>query len=237
MKTSLAKWFLFIVTSILVVTTTIFGNIQPAEAQTLSRTQMRDAQTQINRLLPGTPIAVDGVEGPETRRHMCALRRLTYNDSSVRVNNVVSLGSISYSELQRMRSISHLARPTQAESRYIGVDKTCQMTYYANTRQGSKSWRRVMRTSTGMSGHRTPNGTFRIYRTWPGWHTSSLYPSDEPNMYNSRYFNGGIAIHGSYSVPAYPASHGCVRVNIADADYLMRAADGTRVYVYGTEPS
>ena len=53
----------------------------------------------------------------------------------------------------------------------------------------------------------TPRGAFRIERKIAGWRTSHLgqlfYPS---------YFIGGFAIHGSSSVPVYPASHGCVRL-------------------------
>ena len=31
-------------------------------------------------------------------------------------------------------------------------------------------------------------------------------------MHNPLYIVGGIAIHGSEDVPAYPASHGCIRI-------------------------
>lgn len=64
----------------------------------------------------------------------------------------------------------------------------------------------------GGSGHGTPNGTFNIYDSKNYAHTSTKYPSDEPNMNYPVYFNGAIAIHGSYGVPDYGGSHGCVRV-------------------------
>ncbi len=57
-------------------------------------------------------------------------------------------------------------------------------------------------------------------------------------MYRPKYFNGGIALHGSitdsYVLP-YPASHGCVRMLHADVDTLWRSGVdvGTPVYVYG----
>lgn len=45
------------------------------------------------------------------------------------------------------------------------------------------------------------------------------------------YFCEGFA-HGSHSVPDYPASHGCVRVTLADVDPLFdRIAIGTPVFV------
>ena len=55
------------------------------------------------------------------------------------------------------------------------------------------------------------------------------------DLWRPRYFNGGIAVHGSASVPAYPASHGCARVsnpamNMIWASGLMPM--GSRVVVY-----
>jgi lipoprotein-anchoring transpeptidase ErfK/SrfK len=41
-------------------------------------------------------------------------------------------------------------------------------------------------------------------------------------LYRPRYFNGGVAVHGYPSVPAYPASHGCVRVSLAAMDMIWR---------------
>jgi lipoprotein-anchoring transpeptidase ErfK/SrfK len=46
------------------------------------------------------------------------------------------------------------------------------------------------------------------------------------------YFVGGIAFHEYPSVPSYPASHGCVRVNAYDAPRLYEfATSGTQVSV------
>ena len=58
-------------------------------------------------------------------------------------------------------------------------------------------------------------------------------------MYNPFYFLGGYAIHGSPSVPNYPASHGCIRVTMWDMDILIdRFEIGMPVYIYGlrTDP-
>ena len=77
----------------------------------------------------------------------------------------------------------------------------------------------------------TPEGTFSIDRERPdGW-----WIGDLGQIYRPKYFVGGVAIHGSTSVPAYPASHGCVRVSVAamdmiwDEDLLPR---GTTVVVH-----
>ena len=53
-------------------------------------------------------------------------------------------------------------------------------------------------------------------------------------MYKPYYFRGGYALHGSLSVPSYPASHGCIRVTNSDMDYLRQHLElGMSVYVYG----
>lgn len=76
---------------------------------------------------------------------------------------------------------------------------------------------------------RTPEGSFRFGRHIGGWRTSYL-----GDLYNPFYFYGGYAIHGSWSVPPYPASHGCVRVEIHDMNYLLSELRlGMRVYIYG----
>jgi lipoprotein-anchoring transpeptidase ErfK/SrfK len=52
-------------------------------------------------------------------------------------------------------------------------------------------------------------------------------------MYSPWYFYGGYAIHGSSSVPPYPASHGCVRVTTWDADFLSHHLEiGIPVHVW-----
>ena len=53
----------------------------------------------------------------------------------------------------------------------------------------------------------TPGGSFKVNRKIRGLRVSRL-----GKLFNPLYFNGGFAIHGSASVPAGPASHGCVRI-------------------------
>ena len=73
----------------------------------------------------------------------------------------------------------------------------------------------------------TPAGSYRVFQRQRGWQTSRL-----GRLYNPLYFNGGIAMHGSLSVPAYPASHGCVRLPMYEAEWFpSRVPNGTPVYV------
>lgn len=82
---------------------------------------------------------------------------------------------------------------------------------------------RVFHISSGAGG-RTPSGSFRVYRkermswsipfsTWMPW---------------ASYFVGGIAFHAYPSVPAYAASHGCIRMMARDAPVMYAFA------TYGT---
>jgi lipoprotein-anchoring transpeptidase ErfK/SrfK len=104
-------------------------------------------------------------------------------------------------------------------------------------KRGGQVWKTI-RVSTG-SGRRycekgkcgtavTPRGRFRVYSRVSGWRTASL-----GRLYNPLYFRGGFAIHGSGSVPSYPASHGCVRVSLANARWLPSVIpNGTPVNIY-----
>ena len=74
----------------------------------------------------------------------------------------------------------------------------------------------------------TPTGHFRVYWKINAWRTSKL-----GKLWRPAYFTGGFAIHGSYSVPSFPASHGCVRVTIAVMNRLYNQLPiGTPVFVF-----
>jgi lipoprotein-anchoring transpeptidase ErfK/SrfK len=77
----------------------------------------------------------------------------------------------------------------------------------------------------------TPVGEFRVIRRIVGERESS---AGLGTLYDPLYFHGGFAIHGSNSIPAWPASHGCVRVSRADAVWLQgRVPDGLPVQLHG----
>ena len=83
--------------------------------------------------------------------------------------------------------------------------------------------RAVVHVSTGATGN-TPIGRWQVYRKVTGWDWVLWYPM---------YFLRGFAIHGYPSVPAYPASHGCVRVPMWVAPQLYAETGwGQTIYVY-----
>ena len=74
----------------------------------------------------------------------------------------------------------------------------------------------------------TPLGSFQIQRKIDAWRKSDL-----GLLYRPAYFTGGYALHGAPSVPAFPASHGCIRITTAAMDRLFdRLPVGTPMLVY-----
>jgi len=74
----------------------------------------------------------------------------------------------------------------------------------------------------------TPRGRFTAYRKVPGWRKSPL-----GLLYYPVYIVGGIAIHGSPSVPRRPVSHGCIRIPMSAAKAFYDTTPiGTVVLVY-----
>jgi hypothetical protein len=69
---------------------------------------------------------------------------------------------------------------------------------------------------------RTPAGKFTVYREEGENCKSHTFPLGKGGapMPNCMYFNGGYAVHGSYEVPNWNASHGCIRVLPSDAAWL-----------------
>jgi peptidoglycan hydrolase-like protein with peptidoglycan-binding domain len=107
----------------------------------------------------------------------------------------------------------------------VEIDLTRQVLFLYEGGSLSK----IFPVSSGTRSTPTPTGSYRIYNRVQGWETSPL-----GRLYNSQYFVGGYAIHGSLSVPNYPASHGCVRLTMAAADYFPdHVGIGTPVYVQG----
>lgn len=81
----------------------------------------------------------------------------------------------------------------------------------------------------------TPDGLHKVNRERPeGW-----WEGDLGQIYRPKYFVGGVAIHGSNSVPNYPASHGCVRVTVQAMDFIWETGlmpMSLPVWVHGEEP-
>jgi len=109
------------------------------------------------------------------------------------------------------------------ENRYIKdlieIDLTRQILIFISRER----IRHIIPISSGRTGYDTPTGYYTIKSFLPGWHEVVNKPWTGM-MYNSIYFHRSYAIHGSTSVPPYPASHGCIRITSWDADLIYPLA-------------
>jgi PKD repeat protein len=120
--------------------------------------------------------------------------------------------------------LPHLRYPGQGD--HLEVDKTRQILLVAHA--GKVVW--ISPVSTGGPGKYTPEGTYRVLRKVPGFDPSPL-----GTLWDPLYFTGGYAVHGNPSVPAYPASHGCIRVPMWVGSLLYASVPiGEPVDVYAT---
>ena len=102
----------------------------------------------------------------------------------------------------------------------------------AGTRDLQRLHRQRRGPSTGATAPRAwptrPPGSYSVLRRIEGMDEGPLGA-----MYRPLYFFDGWAVHGSSHVPAYPASHGCVRVSNADQDWIWEnVPNGATVSVF-----
>lgn len=108
------------------------------------------------------------------------------------------------------------ARYKKERGVYLEVDKTRQvMMLVAN-----KKVKGIIAVSTGATGN-TPTGSFRIYSRGGSY------------LYRFMAFKGNFGLHGYPSVPAHPASHGCVREPNWAASWVWDNTHiGTKIIIY-----
>src|SRR5680860_351924 len=170
--------------------------------------------------------SVDGVPGPATRSAVMAFQK---------VNGLSADGVVGPATLAALQDPVSPALRGGTGNR-IEVDLTKQVLYLVRGGElerilpvSSGSGQTYRTASGGTARSLTPSGTYSVERRIRGVRNAPL-----GTLYDPLYFYRGWAIHGSGSVPAYPASHGCVRVTRADAVWLFdRVPVGTTVMLYG----
>jgi len=144
-------------------------------------------------------------------------------------------GNLTSTELNALL-VANRPRPRFEGYGHIEIDLTRQVLFVIDE---TGTVTRILTVSTGNERryvdrgqvHRahTPRGTFKVLRKINGWRLSSL-----GLLYYPSYIVNGIAVHGSLSVPSYPASHGCIRVPMFAAKELSGLMPvGIEVSVYG----
>lgn len=126
-----------------------------------------------------------------------------------------------------LAALATATRPTpRSTADGVEIDLARQLLFVVRGGQVTE----VINTSTGKKGMSTPPGDFVVDRQVDGIRHAPL-----GDLYRPKYFNEGIAVHGSPSIPGYPASHGCARVSNPAMDHLWASgalAVGTPVRVH-----
>lgn len=147
---------------------------------------------------------IDGKFDSDSRHALIAFQK---------VERRARTGKLTLDELNALRTAT---RPLPRNGRYphVEIDLERQVLFVIDE---SGEVARILPVSTGngelymdhgqIHRARTPTGTFKVLRKIKGWRLSSL-----GLMYYPNYIFNGIAIHGSFSIPTRPASHGCIRV-------------------------
>jgi len=142
-------------------------------------------------------------------------------------------GKLTLRELDAIRN-GVAPKPRDPGYEHVEVDVDRQVLMLVNE-EGAV---RVLPVSTGsdksfldqgqMSVAYTPRGRFVVYDKTYGWENGDL-----GSVYYANYISGGVAIHGYLTVPATPASHGCIRIPMFAAREVSRLLPvGTIVLVY-----
>jgi lipoprotein-anchoring transpeptidase ErfK/SrfK len=175
---------------------------------------VRDVQARLAELRFLPPSQVDGRLGPRTRDAITAFQQW---------QGLTPDGIAGPRTLAKLNTAA-LPRPaSDGPSRRIEVDRARGITLLIDHGRVT----RVIHSSAGTRGYDTPAGSYRVVRkVLKDW--SRPYSAWMPY---ASYFHGGYALHEG-SVPAYPASHGCVRLTSWDAaDAYRFATVGTAVIV------
>jgi hypothetical protein len=177
------------------------------------------------------PGSVAGLSAERTRFAVLAFQRVEGRSQTGRLDagDIEALASATR-PTPRETGYAHIEADLSRQVLFV-VDQNSAVTLVLPISSGSgKLYTFEGKTSRAV----TPRGRFTVYRKVNGWRKAPLGMIYYPN-----YFNEGWAIHGSASVPNYPASHGCIRIPNATAKELFDITPvGTVVLVYdGDRPA
>jgi len=163
--------------------------------------------------------------GERTRCAILAFQRVEGRNQTGKLDAAdVQAALVAARPAPRETGYSHIEVDLQRQVLFV-VDRSDGVTLVLPVSSGSgKLYTFEGKTSRAV----TPQGRFTVYRKVNGWRKAPL-----GTIYYPCYFDEGWAIHGSASVPNYPASHGCVRIPIATAKQLSDVTPlGTVVLIY-----
>ena len=199
------------------------SSVASGQQARLTRADTREAERRLAEMGYWTG-AVDGVADTATQAALIAFQKWEGRTLT---------GKLTSDELEAIR-LATAPKARDGAYEHVEIDVDRQVLLIVNDVGGVK----VLPVSTGtdkqffydgqISVAYTPRGRFVVYEKGTGWENN--VPG---SMYYPNYISGGIAIHGSYSVPVKPASHGCIRIPMFAAREVSKLLKlGTIVLVY-----
>lgn len=189
---------------------------RPGRSKPSPGTTLRDVQLRLAGLGYLAPANIDGVDGDATRHALIAFQAW---------EGLVRDGASGPTTIARLRTAEAPTPDSAAAGRRIEVYRDKGVALLLDGDRLS----RAIHISSGAPGYTTPSGQFAIGRK----ELNSWSYKFKTWLPYASYFVGGIAFHQYPDVPAYPASHGCVRVPYTEAAMLYDFAQpGTAVAVF-----
>jgi lipoprotein-anchoring transpeptidase ErfK/SrfK len=218
------KWLtlLLVVLNFFSLGTSVFA---AAKNSPLTRRNLLEAERLLSKLGYWV-IKTDGKVDPSTRQAILAFQK---------VEGRKRTGTLSNADLETLRYATRPTAKFMTGAAHIEIDISRQVLFLTDS---DGVVQRILPVSTGNEKKyfdkgewqiaHTPRGRFRI-----AWKYNGVRKSTLGSLYYPSYFVGGVAIHGSGSVPATPASHGCVRIpRFAEREFFKLAPVGMEVMVY-----
>ena len=199
-------------------------NHQNIRAHVISAQEILEAEQRLSVLGYWTG-PVDGVFDSGSRHALVAFQK---------VEGRKRTGKLTSEELQALR-IAVNPLPRYTGSGHVEIDLQRQVLFVVDE---TGTVTHILPVCTGNEGfyvdhgqvHRahTPRGQFKVLRKIRGMRVSSL-----GLLYYPNYIYEGIAIHGSWAMAVYPASHGCIRIPMfAAKEFSELVPMGTDVFVH-----
>jgi len=215
--------YLLTICLLLISTSSIASAQQRGQHASLTGAQTRETERRLSEMGYWTG-AVDGTFDTATRSALIAFQKWEARPIT---------GRLTLDELEAIRT-SNSPKAREFGYAHVEVDLDRQVLLLVNDNDGV----RVLPVSSG-TGRQfmdegeasiayTPRGRFLVYAKEAGWQSGPL-----GSTYYANFISGGVAIHGSRSVPFQPASHGCIRIPMFAARKMSELLPvGTIVLVY-----
>lgn len=178
----------------------------------------------------------DGGYGLTTKQAVMAFQKYMALDTSGKVDQPTAdaLSAMTARPAARANSGTLIEVDKSKQLLFFVIDNTTAWILNTSTGNGEEYIEEDKNTPgeliTGVS--LTPDGLHQVTRERPeGW-----WEGDLGEIYRPKYFIGGVAVHGSNSIPNYAASHGCVRVSVPAMDWIWETGImplRTPVWVHG----